>query len=308
LLHKAEDRAAAFERMDAQRESFNERIREEDLPTPVEQTGTKGFLASIVHSSGTPEDADKSDFSSFASSFGLHRNHKIVLHLKQLVQDACKWWANTLLEEIQNETTTNHMQRMIRILKEICEDDNFPALKKAGSILSDKLADRVLIAANELKEQDEEARQRSTKPIPEMALKFADRIAEDLRLAAQLGASPKHPKFQQAKGIEVHFRLEVKNRHALKVLLGAKERQERDAKKAAEITAEGRLPDVGPATMAAEAIAADIERTVEQEGVMATHKDLKEAKAIAKALRDEDGQRKRMLAREKRLQEAQGSS
>ncbi|CAK0800343.1 unnamed protein product, partial [Prorocentrum cordatum] len=292
----AEARSAAFERAHAAAAELNERLREQDVETPSELLGTKDFLATVLHRDGRPQDADKSDFEGFASSFGLDRQHQEVVKIRRLQAEACDWWAKKLLEEIQNETTTDHMQRMIGILKEINEGEDLPALKQAGSILSDKLADRVLVAAEQLQAQDAEAKAASEKPFPEMARRAADKIAEDLRLSKAMGCSPKHPKMLKAKGIEVAFRLEEKNRHARKVLIAARERQDRDAKAASQAQLEGRLPEVGAATAASEAIDADVDRATMAEGVMATHADLREAKQIASALRDADGQRRRLQA------------
>lgn len=303
LLQKAEARSAAFERAHAAAAELNELLREQDVDTPPDLLGTKDFLSTVLHKDGRPQDADKSDFEGFASSFGLDRQHQEILKIKRLQAEACDWWAQKLLEEIENGTTTDHMQRMIRILKEINEGEDLPALKQAGAILSDKLAERVLVAAEQLKAQDAEAKAASTTPDPENCRRCADRIAEDLRLSKAMGCTPKHPKMLKAKGIEVAFRLEEKNRHARKVLLAARERRDRDAKAAEQAKLEGQVPEVGMATTAAEAIDADIDRVTMAEGVMPTHADLREAKQVAKDLRDVEGQRRRLQAREKRLRE-----
>lgn len=308
LLQRAEARSAAFERAHAAAAELNERLREQDADTPPELLGTEGFLATVLHKGGRPQDADKSDFEGFASSFGLDDQHQEVLKITRLQAEACDWWAKKLLEEIQNDTTTDHMQRMIRVLKEVGEDDELPALKQAGSILSDKLAVRVLIAAEGLQAQDAEAKASNAIPDPENARKCADRVAEDLRLTKAMGCSPKHPKMLKAKGIEVAFRLEEKQRHARKVLIAAKERRDRDAKAADQAKLEGRVMEVGAATAASDAIDADIDRVTIGEGVMPTHADLREAKQIGKDLRDADGQRKRLWAREQRLKEKQAAA
>merc|ERR1712139_42209 len=109
----------------------------------------------------------------------------------------------------------------------------------------------------------------------------------------------KHPLMEQAKGIEVVLRFEEKNRLAAKVLLAAQASREEDAK-AAEAAAPSVAP-VGPATERAEIIEKLIEQAMIKDGIQESHPSLKEARSIAKVLRDLDGDRKRLAAREKRL-------
>merc|ERR1712232_487316 len=104
---------------------------------------------------------------------------------------------------------------------------------------------------------------------------------------------------EKSKSMEVALRIEEKNRMALKVFLAAQALQSEDAK-AAEAAAPSVAP-VGPATERAESIEKNIDVAVSRDGVPSAHTLLKDARCIAKSLRDLDGDRKRLAAREKRL-------
>lgn len=115
-------------------------------------------------------------------------------------------------------------------------------------------------------------------------------------IALGTGVDEDHPKLLRAIKI-------LNDRLAERVLKEAKERQQRDA------TAEekGTAPKSGQATLLADKIEQDIFDAVE-EGVPEADPRMKEALEICKALRNKDGERRRMENREKRLAEAKAKA
>lgn len=114
-------------------------------------------------------------------------------------------------------------------------------------------------------------------------------------LAVNVGASEDHPMLLRAAVI-LHDRL------AAKVLREAEEAQARDALGAQKAEARGDVPVLGLASKAADTIEQAILKAV-AEGVPAGDPRMKQAGEIVKALREADGQRKRMMNRQKRLAE-----
>merc|ERR1712224_1078403 len=153
--------------------------------------------------------------------------------------------------------------------------------------------------AEKLKARDASTVSLSAEPQPTCAREAADAIRDEMKRAIALGAPAKHSMMERAKGIEVGLRIEEKNRLAAKVLLLARSQQEEDAKAAAACAPS--VPPVGPATERAERIERAADQAVIRDAVQESHPSLKEARCIAKMLRDLDGDRKRLAAREKRL-------
>jgi len=118
-----------------------------------------------------------------------------------------------------------------------------------------------------------------------------DCLARIWDVAVGSGVSADHPKLIAAMRL-------LRDRLGDLCLKDAKDRQQRDA----DMAAAQELPPVGPASNAADKIEAKV-KTAIQEKVPANDDRLLEALKIAKDLRAEDGQRKRMVARQKRLDE-----
>merc|ERR1712050_674541 len=115
-------------------------------------------------------------------------------------------------------------------------------------------------------------------------------------VAVGTGVDISHPKLIRAEKILI-------DRLADRVLKDAQERQARDTAAAEKM---GEKMTVGPASVAADKIEKSILQSIE-EGVPKADPRLKEAEKIVKALREADGQRKRLAARQKRL-EAEGKA
>lgn len=116
-------------------------------------------------------------------------------------------------------------------------------------------------------------------------------------VALGTGLDPDHYKLVRAEVI-------LTDRLAERVIKEAKERLERDTMMADRAPG---APPVGPAAIAADKIEVDMKQAV-AEGVKKSDLRLKEAAAIAQKLRENDGQRKRLANREKRLAEKANAS
>ena len=140
--------------------------------------------------------------------------------------------------------------------------------------------------------------ERSAKPQPDSAKASAEAINEEICQAVAMGAPNKHASLEQAKFIATQLERAFVDRSAEQVLFSAEAMQARDEEMAARSKG---APMVGPATQLAENIEREAREAIKRRGVPEEHPTLKKAFLVAKALRDKDGERKRMAAREKRL-------
>lgn len=299
LLNQADARTKVFEEAHARREDLCDELLERDCPIPDTFVGLRKFIAGLVHKDGNPIDADKSNFELFVSSFGFPPKHQAILKLKEFEVAAVEWWAWRTLREAQCGASSDAIQRMIAVVVALCGEQRHPALAEVETLLGERLAEKVLQTAEKLQARDATTVGLSATPQPASALEAANGIKEEIRKAKAMGAPMKHHLMERAKGIEVALRIEEKNRLAAKVLLAAQAEQEEDAKLA--VAAAPSVAPVGPATERAECIEKAIDVAVSRDGVQEAHPSLKEARCISKALRDLDGDRKRLAAREKRL-------
>lgn len=195
---------------------------------------------------------------------------------------------------------------MITVVIAVCGEQRHPALAQVETLLQERLVEKVFEAAERLKKKDDNTVSLSAVPQPASAREAADGIKAEIKQAIGLGAPAKHQLMEKAKSIEVILRIEEKNRLAAKVLLAAKALQEEDEQAAA--AAAPSVAPVGPATERAETIEKTIEQAIIKDDIQESHPSLKEARNIAKVLRDLDGDRKRLAAREKRLEKMRAAA
>eukprot|EP00928_Gymnodinium_smaydae_P081465 TRINITY_DN64990_c0_g1_i1.p1 TRINITY_DN64990_c0_g1~~TRINITY_DN64990_c0_g1_i1.p1 ORF type:complete len:645 (-),score=70.98 TRINITY_DN64990_c0_g1_i1:222-2156(-) len=299
LVSKMEARIVAFEAASARKEDLFEQLVESDLTQlPGELTNDRRFISALVHNDGEPVNANKSDFESFALSFGLPSKHKTVATLRSAMSDLIAWWLRAILVRANENAHADVLRRLINAAVSIGADRNCDALQECGKILADRLAIAALDNANKLKERDAALQSRSTIPQVGSALEAANKINDGIRDAVANGAPVKHQHLQAAKKIANELLMLEKTHLAELVLHKAREKEAKDAKNADALAPA--TPEVGPASALADAIDRDISEAREK-GALETHAAIKEALDIAKRLRDKDGERKRMAAREKRL-------
>lgn len=304
LLSEVAARTKSFEEAHAMREELAEELLEKDVPMPEALCGMRKYIDKVVHRNGTsdPIDADKSNFELFIATFGLPAKHDAVTNLRHLEVAAVEWWARRTLREAECGASADAIQRMIAVVVAICGEQRHPALAEAETLLATRLAEKVLHTAETLQKKDAATVGLSAVPQPASAREAADAIKAEITKARALGAPAKHSAMERAKGIEVLLRIEEKSRLAEKVLLAAEASEQEDAKAAVAVAPS--VPPVGPATERAEVIERSIETAVIRDGVQEFHPSLKQARLIAKRMRDLDGDRKRLAAREKRLNKA----
>jgi len=117
-----------------------------------------------------------------------------------------------------------------------------------------------------------------------------------ITMTVAAGADREHPYLLRAEVV-------LRDRIADRVLKDAREAQERDKLAADKAEMIGKIPLVGMAEKAADAVTVNVRQAV-KDGVPESDTRIADAKAIAKALREADGQRKRMANREKNKQAA----
>lgn len=297
LVRALEDRVAAFSEAQDRRQELLEQLRAGPVSIPAALLGARNFAINQVHRDGAPVDADKSDFDSFATSFGLPAKHSLVLRLRTLADAAGDWWAREALSAAEAGADADSIRRLLAVALGINGDKGHVAVEQCNIILGDRLAREVLALAQKVQERDAATVARSSQAQPQSAKQAAKEIDDQIREARAIGAPAKHPSLEAAKCIATTLAQEEKNRYALKALKYAQEARERDR---AAADAAGGLPDVGLASELADIIDREVKGAIAL-GAPKEHPSLGEATSVAKDLRDLDGIRKRMLARQKRL-------
>jgi len=298
LLQACEARFAAFEDAQARRDEILLQLKNDTAPAPEELLRLNVFLRGQVHKGGNPLEANKSDFGAFVSSFGIPEGHKIVKKLTDIGSQATDWWSQAALREAAAGTDTAAVSRMLDLAADILGSKDHVAIVQCREMLGNILAGNALRSAQNIQAKDAFNVERNTKPQPESARKAAEAINLEIKTAVAMGAPTKHESLQQAKAIATKLEAAEKDRLAECVLVFANEAVAKDEAKAAKCDG---VPPVGPASEAADAVEREANIVVKDRGVPENHPTLKEALAIGKSLRDKDGERKRMLAREKRL-------
>merc|ERR1711924_286940 len=247
-----------------------------------------------------PVEADKAPFEVFAVSYGLPPDHMSLMRLKGLAAEATEWWAERTLEEACAGSDSYVLQRLINVTIGFngISETGHEKLVQVRTVLGDRLAEKVLAQAEKFAAKDAQVVERSKDAQPENARKVADDIDEEIKEAVRLGAPNKHPKLEQAKNIAVSFHAEEKNRWALKALQFAYKKKDEDNLMVEK--AGNKVPPVGPASERGDAIEREC-KECKKKGAQDDNPQMQEAIKLMKWLRDVDGERKRMQAREKRL-------
>lgn len=310
LVARSEENLKKFEALHAKREEFCSQVVAGVFDLPEGYRGVKRMIAALVHrnpngAKGNPAEADKTNFDIFASSFGLHPNHSTLVRLKALAMEATEWWADKMLEEAYAGSDAFVLQRLIDVTCGFLNLSSHEKVTQVRDILGTRGAEKVFSIAQGLAAKDAQVVKNSLKAQPEHAKQVAEEIDREIKKAVSLGATIKHPLMEQARSIAVSFHLEEKNRFALRALQFAYKKQDEDNKMVEE--AGDSVPPVGPASEAGDLIEREVNTAIKL-GARPDHERLVEAQAIMKSLRDEDGNRKRLAAREKRIAAKAGSS
>jgi hypothetical protein len=308
ICKAAESYLNAFMAVDATREALRDSVISGPTEIPEGYRGQKKSISSLVHRNSAghkmnPVDADKAPFEVFAASFGLAPDHSSLVKLMTLATEATEWWAEETLAEALRGSDSYVLQRMINVCIGFLDisETGHPKLVEVRTILGDRLAETVFDIAQKLQVKDAEVVKRSEHAQPDHARQVADMIDDEIKQAVALGAPNKHPKLAAAKQIAVTLHIEEKNRWALKARQAANKKKTED-EAMVEKYGDKVLP-VGPASAAGDAIEKEIQACIKK-GAPEEHPHIHAAKSIMKWLRDQDGERKRMAAREKRLAEA----
>lgn len=310
LLKPVEDRLAKVQAHWENRELLAKTVIQGEDP-PADMQRIKKFCMMYVHKDnlgivGEPVDADKSNFESFCSTFGLPRLHMAIQGLLAHAKNMVKWWSLAALEQAQNGAKADVIHRLMEVVnnmgaeKGAMDEEVKNAMDEAARILGDRLAEKVLATALDLQAKDDMGASKATIPMPEIAREYANRVLAEIKHAVSLGAPTAHPALEQAKGIATFFELEEKNRYAKKAFQNAQKIQKQDEDYAMMCEKRDGYPPVGPGQENASKVEKEI-KDAESKGVPDDHPLLSDTLQIAKALRDKDGERKRLANRYKRL-------
>lgn len=204
LLKVVEARTAALEAAHARREEFVPQLMKGDLKEPpADLVGMRKFIAEHSHksASGSPVDADKSDFAAFASSFKLPSRHHQFERMRALAEEVSMWWAETALRIAEEGATYEQIRRMFAVAIGAGAKEDHPYILRATRILNDRLADKVLKDAQERQQRDTEAFERSDVPQVGPASRAADAIEQALLQAIAEGVPEHDPRLTKTKEI-----------------------------------------------------------------------------------------------------------
>eukprot|EP00928_Gymnodinium_smaydae_P061569 TRINITY_DN45614_c0_g1_i1.p1 TRINITY_DN45614_c0_g1~~TRINITY_DN45614_c0_g1_i1.p1 ORF type:complete len:711 (-),score=179.24 TRINITY_DN45614_c0_g1_i1:223-2355(-) len=304
LVQALETRYNGFKKAHEGREELIKGIIGNTCKAPPEMQGVKQFVNSLLHKGGgEPVDADKSDFKSFANSFGLPQGHKFAVGLNTMGKEASKWWSERALDLAKDKSAPEAIIRVLDVMKGLGVEADNESSKECLEILGERLATQVLEFAMQTQERDEaaqkKAEERGEPPQIKSARNGAEAINKQLSDAFALGCPTKHRSCEEAKKIANYLLTEGNARVAMKAFQYAKGLFDKDTALSEKVEAGGKIPQVGPASKMAD----DIEREVqnaEKDGAPRSHPYISQAMELAKSLRDRDGQRKRLEAREKR--------
>jgi len=305
LLKAVEERKAMFERDAALKEKIFQDVTNDTAPCPEGLLQIRQFITKYVHKpEDNPADGDRSNFDHFAGSFGMPKKHMYYEQMLELAKETVIWWAmetlNLAMSNGESEQIKRHMDvvQAIGAAKEVY-DEIAEYMKQCLDIMGDRLAERCLKVAMNLRDKDQATVEKSKEAQPKSAKDAALAINDEIRRAVSLGAPNRHPMLLEAKAITTILEAEEKSRYGYRALLAAQKIKAKDQLDAVAYEKAEGVPPVGPASASADKIDKEIKAAI-KDGAPPTNEFIVEATQIAKGLRDEDGIRKRKVARFKR--------
>lgn len=309
LLKTVEGRKTIFEKEAALREKIFQDVTANTAPCPEGLLNIRHFVTKHMHKpEDHPADADRSNFEHFASTFGMPRRHTYNEEMMELAKQTVIWWVLETLELAMNDGESEQIKRHMDVVngigaaKEVYEEIA-EHIKRCMDIMGDRLAERCLKVAQNLRDKDRQVAERSKEAQPTSAKDAAIAVNDEIRRAVSLGAPNKHPKLLEAKTIATALESEEKARYGYRALLAAQKIQAKDEFEAIAFEKAEGVPPVGPASIFADKIDKEIKAAI-KDGAPPTNEFIMEATQISKSLRDEDGIRKRKVNRFKRLSTA----
>jgi len=304
LLHKVEERKAALDVAVKRKEQIFKDVTD-NTPCPDALVGVRQFVVLYTHKPEEyPGDADKSNFNDFAAKFGLPRKHKLFENLMETAKDIVMWWVATTMDLCMEGAESEQIKRHMDLIAAVGADKSVyeeisGQISEMTEILGDRLAERCLKVANQLKDKDAGVVQRSADAQPNSARDNALAVNDEIKRAVNLGCPNKHAMLIETKAIAIYLEGEEKIRYGLKALLAAQKLKKRDDDDAMLHEKSNGIPPVGPASAFADKVDKEIQ-DAKKLGASPTHQHMIDAKAISSALRDLDGTRKRLENRAKR--------
>jgi len=305
-LSVVEKRKALLETLAEQKEQLFKEVTENINPCPEGLLHTRQFVARMSnHPEENPADGPRGNFELFASHFGMHKKHMYFEQMLATAKDAVKWWMAETMQLALSGAESEKIKRNIDVVHAIgadkaVYDEIAEDLRRTMEIMGDMLAQRCLTIAQTLKEKDAIIVSKSKDAQPQSAKQKNNLINEEITRAVGLGAPNKHPMLLEAKNIAVYLEAQEKDRYGLRALLAAEKIQEKDRVEADAYEKKWSLPPVGPASAYADKVDKEV-KEARKLGCPENCEHMLKATEVGKTLRDEDGTRKRMASRAKRL-------
>ncbi|CAK0811383.1 unnamed protein product, partial [Prorocentrum cordatum] len=196
---------ARIEKLEALQQEFDALVRAlvagELKEAPTELRGIKRFAERHTHGPGDPADANKSDFKAFASSFRLPHWHSALTRLRSLTGEVGEWWAGACLGEAERGAAHHELERLFDVAIGTGIDRDHPKLVRASRMLSDRLADRVLLEAQEILAKDQALAARQKCPPVGPASAAATAIEDSMLKAIADGVPENDRRLAEVKDI-----------------------------------------------------------------------------------------------------------
>jgi len=194
LLQAAEARAEA---LDAEVARNGELLREGvggKLEKPPEVIGSLGFIKSVTHP-GKLENASRTNFVEFTSTFKLPADHSVLRRMRRLRADTALWWAKACIQESEKGTDFRVLKHLSDIALDAGLDKGHPLMFRARRIMLDRVADWALEQALLARQRLEGMKDSEENTIAADARKVEDSIEQ----AVKEGVSEADHRIRQAR-------------------------------------------------------------------------------------------------------------
>lgn len=206
LLHEVAVRRAAIEANHSRRDELLTQVLAGEVGAPVELVGLHKFIAAHTHRGGNPSEANKSDFETFAATFGLPSKHRAIVSLRHLCDEVLNWWVDETLRQAEDESSSfESVRRVMAVAISTGASRDHPKLIRGIKIMEGRFADKVLADAREASESDAWRAKRTEETTGMPPVGQAEAAARGIRLAIKSAVAQRvpasHRSLVQAKAI-----------------------------------------------------------------------------------------------------------
>ncbi|CAK0832470.1 unnamed protein product, partial [Prorocentrum cordatum] len=190
LLQTVEARTQLFEAEVARKGDLLREVVAGTLESPPELMRLEDFLESVTHP-GELAEANRADFSLFASTFRLPADHGTLVRLREQRGEMALWWAESCMAEAAKGTDYAALKTMRDIAMMAGLDRDHFLSFRMKRVLIDRVADWAV-------EQAELARQHADAPGTTLAAD-ARKVEDTIESAVKEGVPESDPRIRQAR-------------------------------------------------------------------------------------------------------------